>query len=352
MKATKNGNRIFLCGAFDFEGMLTGGQHTKTRELYYALCEVLGKENVSYVDTHNWKKNPIKLLLGYFAKAARADKIIMLPSSNGLKVFPQLLSLSKKLFGKGIYFDVIGGVLHEKVKEDARLKKILLTFDGIWVEGKTMEKSLKEQGFQNVTFLKNFKILDAVEEEDIVYPRELPLKLCTFSRVVKDKGITDAIHAVAAVNERMDRKIYELDIYGPVGEEYREEFEALLQQHKDCVQYIGEVMPNESVSVLKNYFLLLFPSYFAGEGMPGTVIDALAAGLPIVAARWRHSDMVLEGETGFVLPPKDVPKWADKLIYCYEHIDQINSMRICCRKEYEGYTKETVVKEICQLLSV
>lgn len=351
MNIGTKGKRVCICGAFDFVGKLTGGQHTKTRELYYALCEQLGKENISFVDTHNWKKHPVKVLWQYVLRSVRADKLIMLPSSNGLKVFPYMLSMSKYLMGKQIYFDVIGGILHDVTRNNPKLIKVLQCFDGIWVEGKRMEASLREQGLKNVYYVRNFKILNPIKQSDICMPDTLPLKLCTFSRVVKTKGTTDAIEAVAMANEMLGQKAFALDIYGHIGEEYREEFETLLATYKDCVKYAGLVQPHESVNALKAYFLLLFPTYFAGEGMPGTLIDALAAGIPTIASDWHcNSEIVVEENTGYILPPQNVRLWAEKLVYCYQHMDKINHMRIACRKEYEKYTKETVIKQIIQLM--
>ena len=44
-------------------------------------------------------------------------------------------------------------------------------------------------------------------------PELKPLPLCTFSRVMKEKGIEDAVYAVRTVNEHFGRTVYTLDIY-------------------------------------------------------------------------------------------------------------------------------------------
>ena len=45
---------------------------------------------------------------------------------------------------------------------------------------------------------------------------------------------------------------------------------------------------DKSVDVLKDYFALLFPTYYYTEGIPGTIIDAYAAGVPVISARWAN----------------------------------------------------------------
>lgn len=47
-------------------------------------------------------------------------------------------------------------------------------------------------------------------------PESEPLPLCTFSRVMKEKGIEDAVNAVKSVNKYFGRVVYTLDIYGQV----------------------------------------------------------------------------------------------------------------------------------------
>ena len=54
--------KICLIGVFDFVGLATGGQPVKSRELYYALIDKCGEENLSYVETIGWKSHPLRLL--------------------------------------------------------------------------------------------------------------------------------------------------------------------------------------------------------------------------------------------------------------------------------------------------
>ena len=45
---------------------------------------------------------------------------------------------------------------------------------------------------------------------------------------------------------------------------------------------------------------MLFPTHFYTEGIPGTIIDAYAAGVPVICAEWQSfSDIVDRGVTGF-----------------------------------------------------
>ncbi len=46
---------------------------------------------------------------------------------------------------------------------------------------------------------------------------------------------------------------------------------------------------------MKKYDLLLFPTKYYTEGIPGTIIDAYFSGLPVLVSRWEnHNDILYE----------------------------------------------------------
>ncbi|MDD4690152.1 MAG: glycosyltransferase [Eubacteriales bacterium] len=129
-----------------------------------------------------------------------------------------------------------------------------------------------------------------------------PLKLCTFSRVMREKGIEDAINAIIEINESLGYTAFCLDIYGQVWDEYKERFDCIQKDFPDYVHYCGAVNADRSVEVLKTYFALLFPTYYEGEGFAGTLIDAYSAGVPVIATDWRYNSELVTDRTGFTYP--------------------------------------------------
>ncbi len=71
--------------------------------------------------------------------------------------------------------------------------------------------------------------------------------------------------------------------------------------------------------------VLALPSLF--EGHPFALIEALAAGLPIVAAdRPPMSDMVEDGRTGLTVPVEEPERLAERLAWALEHRDAMRAM--------------------------
>jgi glycosyltransferase involved in cell wall biosynthesis len=73
------------------------------------------------------------------------------------------------------------------------------------------------------------------------------------------------------------------------------------------VDFRGAV-PHEGVrEVLAAHDVLLFPSYHAGEGMPGILIEALQMGLPVICSAWRAlPEIIHHEENGLLVAPRSV----------------------------------------------
>jgi glycosyltransferase involved in cell wall biosynthesis len=73
------------------------------------------------------------------------------------------------------------------------------------------------------------------------------------------------------------------------------------------VQLLGWIDPDAAAERLRRAHLLVLPSYM--EGMPNAVIEAMAAGLPVVATDvGAVVDVVSDGVNGFVIPPRDTDR--------------------------------------------
>ena len=53
---------------------------------------------------------------------------------------------------------------------------------------------------------------------------EKPYRLCTFSRVIKEKVIEDIVQVIEEINSKNEKNIYSLDIYGPIDSHYEDQF--------------------------------------------------------------------------------------------------------------------------------
>ena len=214
-----------------------------------------------------------------------------------------------------------------------------------------MKRALEEQGFTNIVIMPNCKDLKILKPEELVYPTGEPYKLCTFSRVMKEKGIEDAVNAVKEVNEEAGRTIYTLDIFGQVDSAQGQWFEDLKTTFPDYVNYRGVVDYDKSVDVLKNYFALLFPTYYDGEGFAGTLLDAFSAGVPVIASDWKYNAEIVNDNVGFIYSIGDEQAFWKLLKSIAENPAMLLDKKLQCLVEAERYKPENVVKILTEQLA-
>lgn len=337
--------KVSVLGHFGRGETLLNGQTVKTKIITEELQRSLGREQVLKIDTHGGWKTLVKAPFQTISALKNSRNILIFPAQNGLRVYAPLLSFFRRFFrGRKLHYVVIGGWLPSFLTERKNLAKALKEFDGIYAETVTMKSALEKQGFQNVFVMPNCKKLTVLAEEDLVFPDKEPLRLCTFSRVMREKGIEDAVRAVTEANKSLGRTAFSLDIYGQVDENQTEWFEKLQNTFPDFVRYGGVIPFDRSVETLKNYFALLFPTYYEGEGFAGTLIDAFSAGVPVMASDWKYNTELVNEKVGYIFKARDTDALCKLLKAAAKDPTNMLEKRKHCLREAEKYTVAETVK--------
>lgn len=323
---------------------LLEGQTIKTKIITDELARKYGEDNINTFNTSGGIKTLVIILIKAPLLLKKSENVIMLPAQNAVRVLSPLLIFWNHFYKTKLHYCVIGGWLPDFVSKRRFLSNKLKKFNYIYVETSTMKHMLEKQGFSNLVVMPNCKKLRILKSEELVFQESEPHKLCTFSRINQEKGIEDAIKAVKCINEANHRIIYTLDIYGQIDDKARDWFKGLENAFPQYVSYKGGIPFNDSVDVLKDYFALLFPTRYFTEGVPGTIIDAFAAGLPVIASKWMNYEEVIdEGTTGIGYEFGEL----DSLVSLLNHIsnkpEEILKLRECCLKKYKQYSPEEVV---------
>ena len=336
--------RIAIIGHFGGNENILDGQTIKTKILYDELNNATDWD-ILKVDTYYKSKKPIKLLLESIITLFSTRDVIVLLSGNGMKFYFPLLSFFARAFGTRIYHDVIGGNLDTYVQKYPKFQKYLCSFKVNWVETELIKSKLEEVGVLNCKVMPNFKRLDIAEIESDRY--EEPYRFCIFSRVMKEKGIEDAIDAIQNINSEEGKEICKLDIYGRVDESYKERFESLMDKVSPAVRYMGMIQYDESVKAISGYYALLFPTYWNGEGFPGTIVDAFSAGLPVIATDWNCNGEIIENKVnGLIYPNEEIKDLKEAIEWLVRYESEINIMKSECIKTAKKYQPDRYIKQI------
>lgn len=135
-------------------------------------------------------------------------------------------------------------------------------------------------------------------------------KRCHFvvlARMDDWKGIDDALAAAALLNDR--HILFRMTLAGPAGS--AGDAETLTQKIKtldltDCAQYVGPVRGGAKTELLHSCDVFLQPSHH--EGMPISVLEACAYGLPVVATAVGAVPEVIERNVQGILVPAKAPE--------------------------------------------
>ena len=126
-------------------------------------------------------------------------------------------------------------------------------------------------------------------------------------------------------------------------QEYKEEFESLLNDYS-FVKYEGSVNAEDAVLTLQKHDFLLFPTRYPDEGIPGTIIDAFAAGIPIISSKWLYFDEIFEDhKTALGYDFLNVDSLVDTIIYATKNIDELIIIGRNGQKEYGMYDSSEVL---------
>lgn len=339
--------KIALVGRVATGIELYDGQTVKTRSLYNLLKEIEDVEQIFLVDTYEYKKHFFKAFLQSFKILVNCEKIVLSISINGRKFFFPYFYYLNKIFKRDIYHSLIGGRLAQNIKEHPSWKKYVNSFKVNWVESRKIVDDLKMIGVNNAEYLPNFKHIRTLTINELQKYSKERYAFCTFSRVQERKGITDAIEAIKAINNQYGNQIAELDIYGPIDEEYAFKFNKLIEANKGIVNYKGCINANESVEVIKDYYALLFPTRYFNEGIPGTIIDAFAAGVPVIARKWHYCDEMISDKVNGLIYDFDKPEMLVEIIrFAINHGELMSEMKINCLKKSQEYMYESVKLQI------
>ena len=339
--------KITIIGLFCEEIEISNGQSVKTRIVTQEIEKALGRDQVVRVDTFGWKKNPLKLFANCISAVQNSSNVMFLTDEGGIRVFPWLLRWANVGRKCKLHYYVVGGWLSGYLDRSPNAVLDLQKLDVIYVEVPAMLRELETRGFKNVVLVNKFRRMTSVSLESVEMNPQAPYKLCYFSRVMKEKGIEECIEAVKVANERSGFHKYFLDIYGSINEPYKETFEALEKQFPSFIRYRGIVDFQKSGQVLKDYFAMLFPTYYASEGYPNAIVDAFAAGLPVVATRWNYNaDIINDHEDGILIDVGNIEQIVAAIEELSADLNTYGKMRQNCLNRCAEYLPEKAIAKV------
>lgn len=163
---------------------------------------------------------------------------------------------------------------------------------------------------------------------------------------IRSKGIIDFIKAGINLPPEYYEKIV-LQIAGNHVDS-KEEIEGLLNSKLDIsLNNLGPITGEDKNAILINADIFVFPTFYRNEGHPWVIVEALAAGLPIISTnRGAIIESVIDGYNGFIIEPNSPKEIIEKILKLVDDKNLRNQMGKNSKKIYkEKFTEKILVKK-------
>ena len=183
-----------------------------------------------------------------------------------------------------------------------------LKADAFIVLSTEFREKLFDVGYRNLVFTETTAVDEAIfirTDEEIAKSMKPPqnggFNILFLSRVEREKGVYEAIDAFVTINSR--HHSVTMTIAGDGGE-LSNARAYVLSRGIEGVEFSGYIRGEAKNSVFSRADVYLFPTY--GEGMPISVLEAMAYGLPVITRPVGGiKDFFVDGEMGYITESLD-----------------------------------------------
>jgi glycosyltransferase involved in cell wall biosynthesis len=288
------------------------------REINVCLINWYGnkidKRNLKFISDNSFKYFPLsgnyikKLIV--FRKILKKEGISILISYLTL---PNFVSGINRILNRNIIS--LGGIRNDKLPFVKFLfEKLIHNYlnDATVFNNHSAKEKFITRGFNPA---KIYVIQNAIDQKKSQFEKSASngeIKIVTVGRFVKQKDYTTALKAFSELVKRNKEKSFKYSVvgYGPLEKEIKLLAEVLKIEQN--VQVI--INPPDIHDILAKSDIFLSTSLF--EGVSNSIMEAMIAGLPVVATdvgdnKW----LIKNGQNGFIVPCRDIDQIVSKLEY-------------------------------------
>lgn len=286
-----------------------------------SLDEGFPKQSIEqgfYVHRIRVSKVPFMGIISFWTKTTfaitkiRPDIIHSQTLTNGMPGLMAKIILKKPFIAWGRGLDVYQTGLFTR----PLLRLVMHNADAIIALSEDMKKEMQRTYNRNIFMIPNG--VDSERFRDISrdmmrhkLQKDVGEKLIIFiGRFRPEKGVQYLIDAMYIIRKKTQLTRLILVGEGPEEANLRELAQKLNLQ--SCIDFIGKIPIENVPCYLAASDVFVLPSL--SEGMPNVVLEAMAAGLPIVATKVGGlPEIIKNGENGFLVEPKNAEQISEKV---------------------------------------
>lgn len=312
----------------------------------YENAGLFDKYSIEYISTHLDKSFLVKLVYSFAAVfkyiwlcISKNVCLVHIHTASNFSFWRKsLFYVISKLFSRKVIFHIHGGGFANFYTKTTNslgrriIKRILQDSSAVIVLSENWNQLLRTIiGLNNVVTLHN-PVTDTALTKAVNVPRG---ERFVFLGLIKlEKGIFDIISAMQKLRDDYEHNVM-LDICG-VGDTQALLKEINLANLRDNVVIHGWVGSEKIKELFESTTAFLLPSYI--EGLPMSSLEAMAAGVPVIASDVGGiPDVIVDNINGFLIKPGDIQALANNMKMLLDDHDM--------RKRIANAAREKVLNE-------
>jgi glycosyltransferase involved in cell wall biosynthesis len=280
----------------------------RPREYAAALCDALGRPRPLQL----WRL----LQAGYVAERARCLHVRHLHAHFATEA-TRVAALASRISGIPYSFTAHAVDIYKKdVDRRLLVRHVERAAFTVTVSESNLEHLRKLANGSAHKIVRLYNGIDLDRFEPRRGPSQRPFTILSVARLVEKKGLDVLVEACRLLRERGAG--FRCWIVGKGAERAR--LEAMIRRHglRGRVELLGPHTQAEIVARYREADLFVLPCLVAGDGnrdgLPVSLVEALASGLPVVATPVTGiPEVVRDGHNGLLVPSGDAPRLADAI---------------------------------------
>ena len=230
------------------------------------------------------------------------------------------------------YTDVLITINEEDYQSAIKMKaKKVFKINGIGID----DNKIKFEDFDKVSFKKEL----GLNENDKV--------ILTISEINQNKNYITMLQTIKLLVEK-DKTIKFVSCGTGVWEEKIHNYAKELEIENNVI-FLGY---RKDISKIMQITDLFFHASFR-EGLTLSVMEAMSFGIPCIVSNVRgNRDLVVDGKGGFICEPTDAQKFAVKIEYLFNNLEDYKLFGEFNKEESKKYTVENVKKQLEEIYKV
>ena len=182
--------------------------------------------------------------------------------------------------------------------------------------------------------------------------KETVFRIVYLGNLQPSKGIEDVVESLILLPEEYHKSVLLVVVGAWRDEATKARLRSRIAEYDLPVNFKDVHVGKDKLKILTDSDVLIFPPR-EPEGHPWVIIEAMAAGLPVIATdQGAIVESVADGRNGYIVPKRDPEAIAEKIRFLLENPDIRRKMGEESRKLYqEKFTEEKMVVRLRQVFT-